>query len=275
MEEKKKSNKALKLVIGASITLLIIFILYIYNAFNGNAISKVVARHAGWEYIKSQYPDKDLFIGKVGYDFKMNGYYVDVASKSEQDVYFDVYVDSFGHIQGDNYENVTSGWNTWIRLNGQYEDLVNTVFQEMKLESDICFGEIGILEKEANDYQESVGVKLSTLELNKDYDIKELGSQYGNLTVYVQDDIVTAQRAAEILSKIKKCFDENNVPFKTIHFVLQDKEKTFDNDIYVQNFRYEDIMEEGLVKRIIENHNELKAHYEKIDTMRPQEAHEG
>lgn len=274
MKEKKKSNKILKIAIWTFVTLLIIFIAYVYNTFNGNAISKVIARHAGWQYVEERYPSEDLFVGRVGYDFKMNGYYVNIASKSEQDVYFDVYVDSFGHIQGDNYENVTSGWNTWIRLNGQYEDLVNTVFQEMKLESDICFGEIGILEKEANDYQEPIGVKLSALELNKDYDIKELGSQYGNLTVYVQDDIVTAQRAAEILSEIRKCFDENNVPFKTIHFVLQDKEKTFDNDICVQNFRYEDIMEEGLVERIIENHNELKAHYEKIDTMRPQEAHE-
>lgn len=56
------------------LTALIGFVLYIYDGFNGNPVSKYFSTRALENYLEETYPDKELRIDRAYYDFKFGGY---------------------------------------------------------------------------------------------------------------------------------------------------------------------------------------------------------
>ena len=113
---------------------------------------------------------------------------------------------------------------------------------------------------------------LDKVELDKKYDIRELAKKAGYLIIYVEDDTVTVERAAEVLLELKEVFDRRNVPFYAIDFVLEYPRKeeggtTKEGRINVEGFLYSDIYEEGLVERVRIADEELNAYYEEQDKL--------
>ena len=105
---------------------------------------------------------------------------------------------------------------------------------------------------------------LVTNELTPDayYDANELGKKAGKLTVYIEDDNVSAEKMAEILLGIRKCFDESGLGFYAIDCVLEPVDNfSTDNRVEVMEFRYADIYEEGLVERVEEADKAAKDYY--------------
>ncbi|MBP3040654.1 hypothetical protein J9303_14275 [Bacillaceae bacterium Marseille-Q3522] len=54
--------------------LLVGFVLYVYNAFNGNPISKAISKKVLTNYLSSQYPDEEFRIDDSFYNFKFSEY---------------------------------------------------------------------------------------------------------------------------------------------------------------------------------------------------------
>ena len=162
-----------------------------------------------------------------------------------------------------------------------YGEKVKEVFEDKNFpyESDICFGELKEitskeLESEYTNFGPIYGIDLSKLELDKSYDINEMGKKYGHIVFYAKDEDISIKKASEILLHIKKILDEKNVSFYAMDFSLQkprsEDENINPNDksIDIQEFLYSDIYEKGLENRIKENSQKLEKYYEEQDKIK-------
>lgn len=123
--------------------------------------------------------------------------------------------------------------------------------------------------------QELLYLKRSDLELDKDYDIRELGKRYGHIIIYVDSEEVTEEKAAEILLGIKNKFDKEDVPFYSVSFTLQKPRDPDGNrsgePIRVLYFLAGDIYEEGMLQRVHEAHAATDAYYKELDNEKEME----
>lgn len=253
-----------------------IFILFILNSLFGNPVSKLIVKSSSQKYLTENFKDPDLYIDRVGYNFKDSNYYTYVVSKNSIDTYFTIYSDGTGHIKRDDYtDRVMSGWNIVMRLEEAYRKLADTVLEaeDFPYKSNIAFGEL-LFDRKSRYDQEVNSMIMSDLELDKEYDIKDLGKKYGHLVIYVDSDEVSEEKAAEILIDIKNRFDQADVPFYSVDFTLE-KPKDVNADgkrpgepLNILYFLAEDIHEDGMVERVREAHEATVDYYKKLDEMK-------
>lgn len=275
-------KKSVKILAAVTAFILIGGILWFANGFLGNPISKALANNTAKKYIAKNYSNMNLHISEVSYSFKDGNYHAYVKSPTSKDTYFNISISPLGKLQYDSYENdVTKRNNTYIRLNEEYGEKVKEVFEDKNFpyKSDIFFGELKEitskeLESEYNDFGPVYGIDLSKLELDKSYDINEMGKKYGHIVFYAKDEDISIKKASEILLHIKKILDEKNVSFYAMDFSLQkprsEDENINPNDksIDIQEFLYSDIYEKGLENRIKENSQKLEKYYEEQDKIK-------
>ena len=108
------------------------------------------------------------------------------------------------------------------------------------------------------------------LEIDKLYDITKLGTEAGHLIIYVDDETVSIERAAEIMLDVKHFMDEGGVPFYAMDFVLQyprteDDEARPGGSIHILNFLYTDIYERGMTERVQAANDAALAYYAEQD----------
>lgn len=249
--------------------------LFLADAIYGNPLSKARAKQTVSEYITQTYPGTDFMIDDIFYNFKDGYYHAKVISPTSQDSHFDVAV-SGKKIVFDTYNyDVPSGWNTWQRIDDEYRQMTDQVLEaeDFPLKSRIAFGTIVAQDDVATDdfAAPNYGIKLDELELDKNYDIKQLARETGQIIFYAEDEEVTFEKASELLLMIKAEFDQATVPFYAINFILEkprkEDEAPGDDDfsIHTANFLYEDIYEEDLAKRIEQNHQLLMEYYKELD----------
>lgn len=264
-----------KISILVMIAVIIGPILYFINEMWGNPVSKVVAKHKTKDYLEDHYELQNLRIDYVVYNFKMNAYSAYVVSDTSMDIHFSVYVSKLGKVLGDSYDDVVSGWNTYSRLEDRYRDMVDTVMknQNLSVNSDINFGTIKLREKD--EYSEvtniEFGIEMSSLEIDKQYDMNELGSSAGHIIYYVVDQDVSIEKACEILLGVKEAFDEDKVPFYAIDFVLRegDEKPAMDGArIHIKEFLYTELYPENLKERVQLAHDQLSASYAEKDALK-------
>lgn len=197
----------------------------------------------------------NLDISDVYYNFKDGYYHADIKSLTSKVTYFSIRLSSLGKVEYDSYEdNVVKKINTHRRLYEEYNSKLKSIFEdkEFPYDSDIYLGELKEmpLENLYSEYSEFgpvYGMNLSELELDKNYDINEMGKEYGHITFYVQDEDISIKRASEILLDIKSILDKNNASFYAIDFTLEnhrkedEKENTHYNSISIAEFLYKDI----------------------------------
>ena len=262
---KKKVLKIIAFVIAIA---LMLGICWVANGLNGNPISKWLADRAAEDYLEENFPNTDYYIEDLGYSFKFAGYYAHVRSETSIDTQFSLNIDMVGNVFYDTYEDVLSGDITARRLEQEYRDLTDQIFESSAFpyKSDIQFGTLEIHTQEAIDDPLATDIPdyalvTQDLILDKIYDIRELGRQAGRLVVYVDDEELTFENAAKILLEIRSEFDTANIPFRAIDFRM----RTDGENIHFDNFPYDDIYEEGLVDRIKTAHDELEAYYAEQD----------
>lgn len=248
------------------------------NALVGNPVSKWLATRTAQKHLEEVYADKDFEIEKVGFNFKDIDYYVHIKSPSSADSSFSLRIDMLGNLKLDTYESrVTYGGNTQNRLYMEYRALVDEVVEapDYPFSTFIAYGDLKVgfphpdVEAGVPYWPESY-VILDKVELDKKYDIRELAKNAGYLVIYVEDELVTVERAAEVLMELKEIFDRRNVPFYSIDFVLEYPRREEGGNIKegrvnVENFLYSDIYEEGLVERVRIADEELNAYYAEED----------
>ena len=270
---KKKVLKIIALVVALA---MIAGIAWVANGLNGNPISKMLAKKAANEYLEVNFPDTDFYIESLGFSFKFTNYYAHVRSETSMDTQFTLYIDMIGNVYFDTYDDVLRGSITARRLEQEYRDLADQIFDNPSFPypSDIGYGTLEIYPQEAlddpqvNDIPDYALVQ-QDLVLDQIYDIRELGKQAGHLIVYVESDTISFELAAQIMIGICAEFDKANIPFRTMNFVLQlplpEEGPRPDEEVRVEDFRYEDIYEEGLIDRIKTAHDELEAYYAEQD----------
>ena len=249
-------------------------------AFFGNPISKALAQNTAQKYVSATYGNTDYELGEVNYSFKDGYYYARVSSPSSIDTHFSLAIDSFGRLQHDYFADyVTTGRNTMSRLETDYRKAVESVFQSETFPYDthIAFGELVHAYKEDKvvfdvpDY----AIIVDELPLDVECDVNKLGTQAGQLTVYIWDETVSAARLAEILLDIRASFDNAGIGFRTIDCVLEytrEENTLYDGDRFeVMSFSYSDIYEEGLVERVEESNEAANRYYQEQDAQKYQE----
>lgn len=269
-------KKYLKIIALTVAVILIIGVLHFANALNGNPISKMLAQRTADAYLAEQYPDTDYYIENLAYSFKFGCYYAHIRSESSIDTQFTLYIDMVGNLNHDTYEDVPSGSITARRLEQEYRDLTDQVFESPTFPYS-CYISYGTLEIYSQEHIDDPNVTdipdysivQDDLIIDHIYDPRELGAQAGHLVVYVETDIVTVEKAAEIILDIRKKFDEANIPFRAMDFVLQfprpEEGPRPDEDVRVENFPYEDIYEDGMVDRVAAANAERQAYYARQD----------
>lgn len=248
------------------------------NALVGNPVSKWLATRTAEKHLKEVYGDTDFEIERVGFNFKDTDYYVHIKSPSSEDSSFSLRIDMFGNLFLDTYESrVLQGSNTQNRLYMEYRALVDEVVEapDYPFSTFIAYGDlkVGFQHPDVEvgvPYWPENYVILDKVELDKKYDIRELAKTAGYLVIYVEDELVNVERAAEVLLQLKELFDQRNVPFYAIDFVLEYPRKEEGGNIKegrvnVEGFLYSDIYEEGLVERIRSADEKLNAYYEEQD----------
>ena len=274
---KKKVLKILALVLAI---ILIIGIGVFANSLVGNPVSKFLATKNAEEYLEKNFGDKDFQLQEVTYDFKTGGYYARVTSPTSIDSHFSILLNFIGKVEYDTYDDVTTGWNTAMRIEEDYRNVVKAITesQDFPYNFHICYGEMQFamgdypLDEEKPEY----ALKKSELELDKVYDIREMGAKAGRLTVYIYDDKVTAERLAEFLLEIKEKFDKSGVAFKAIDCILEptnpeDYMTDDDRQVEVKDFLYSDIYEDGLVERVKKANEETIEYNKKQNSIKEAE----
>lgn len=97
-----------------SLAILILFVLFVANAFFGNPVSKYLADRGANRVIAARYEDLDLFREKVIYNLKDGDYIVFLEDKNSVDSQFALHFDSFGRLTWDSYDDRIS--NTVMRF---------------------------------------------------------------------------------------------------------------------------------------------------------------
>lgn len=263
--EKKKMKKVICIILGSIMLVLLLLVGWLYLAFCGNPITIFQCKKKVISYVDENYQDLKLVVDQVSYDFKLGQYVVTVKSETSKDTYFSVIYSPKGELVRDEYaEMVASGWNTYRRVNKEYEDWVEEAMHDkgMPGNCEIYYGElkwdarIGA-EGESEEELEEKDHRLNSdrLELDKDYDVKELGKEYGHLNIYAEEKEVTAVNAAQMLLKIHKYLESKGITYYDVYFVLQYPKPDEDTprpegQVTIENFRASDIYEDGLVERI-------------------------
>lgn len=278
-------KKSVKVLAGITAFVLIGGILWFANSLVGNPVSKALSNNTAKKYVSKNYSDMELQISDVYYSFKDGYYHADIKSLTSKDTYFSIRLSSLGKVEYDSYEyNVVKKFNTYRRLDEEYNSKLKNIFEDKAFPygSDISFGELkGMpledLDSKYSEFGPVYGINLDELELDKNYDINEMGKEYGHIVFYAQDEDISIKRASEILLDIKNILDKNNISFYAIDFTLEkhgeedEKVNTNEKSIIIEEFLYEDIYEEGLENRMKKASDKLQEHYKEQDKIKKEE----
>jgi len=267
-------GRGLKIVALLAALVLILGVGWFANEVVGNPISKLLAKNTAEKYLDENYGGTDYYVERVSYSFKDCNYYVYIESPSSVDSSFTLCVSRTGKLKWDSYEErVLNKQNTADRLSMEYRGLVKAVLDsaEFPFFHDIGYGNLMIISKEYIGMDGVVEYVLPAQELELDgvYDVRELGARVGQLVLYVQDETVTVERAAEVLLEVKHTLDEAEVPFFAAHFVLQypkgEDGRWPEGRVEALDFLSTDIYEEGMVERMRAADEAAKAYYASED----------
>lgn len=268
---KKKVLKMIALVVAIA---LIVGVCVFANALVGNPISKWVATNTAEKHLEDEYNEKDFEVERVTFSFKDGYYHAFIQSPSSIDSSFTVDIDMWGNLKYDHYEDrVLTGWNTADRIGRDYREKVDAILdsQTFPYNEHIGYGDIAFIERDFLNNPDVPEYAIVTEELTIDafYDVNELGSKAGKLTIYLDDDTVSHERLAELIFDTRKIFDNAGVKFYCLDFVLEypkqvDSGKK-EGRVEVRNFLYTDIYEEGMLERVKASNDAANAYYQEQD----------
>lgn len=266
-------KKVTQLFIKGMSALLVGVVLFYWNAFLGNPISRILANRTAEDYIEEQYPNMEFEEVKANYNFKKGAYGVYLQAKDSVDTHFTLSISQTGEVVNDDYDfYVASKLNTWYRINDGYSEMVDAIFlaDDFPYPPVNNYGSLQRNDKEdAYFLRDSYSLTLDDLEIDGVYDVKELAKTTGNIVLHTVDSQLNAERAGEMLLEIKEIFDQEDIPFYTISLIIEESENLEENpDIKrfeTQEFFCSDIYEEGLVKRVEDGVQELEAHIQQLE----------
>lgn len=275
-----KGKKIKKLIASIISILLISVIVFFFNAIFGNPVSKMAAEKTAQKHIAQAYPDSDYKVENAYFDFKSTNYNVNIISPSSIDSKFTLICDMMGNLLADSYkDSVIERGNTSLRIGFAYREAADAVFESNRFpfETHISFGDIEFVPAQyKNDPSIPEYALISNeLTLDMDFDVNDFGKKAGHLTVYAYDKTVTSERLAEMLIDLRSVFDESELSFYAVDFVLeypQNEDGTQkEGRVEVMGFLYKDIYEKDLVERVEKSNEKAIEYYEQQDAEKLEE----
>lgn len=207
-----KGSKAIKVLSGLSGLLIVFGLGSFTNAFVGNPISAYLAHNSAQAYIEENYKELNLELGKASYNFKFDHYMVRASSKTSPDTYFSIDVDSFGHVERDNYRgSVLSGSNTYRRLNEGFEDFVEPFIEKnMPYEFDMIIAQL-------DDREPSI---MKQLERDATYEVTDMPMEC-LVTVYLYSDDLSWGNVAKITLELDALMEKGDLEVAEYTVVLE------------------------------------------------------
>lgn len=271
-------------IIGIVLVIAIIAVLIWFgNVMMGNPVSHTLASKAAISFLSDRFSGTDYQMERITYSFKDGRYHAFMVSPTSIDGDFSVCFSMLGEYCYDTFDSVLDGWNTAQRLESEYRKLTDTILNDPALPYDntqiysIMFGRLEIYPREAFEDSNTTDVPeyailLEDLELNKIYDIKELGAKAGHLILYVDNEVISVEETARIMLDFRSMFDKADIPFYAMDFVLRhprtEDGQSDDEEIRINDFLYQDIYEDGLTDRIEIAIEETAAYYAMLDQMK-------
>ncbi len=250
--DKENKNMISKVILIFIISILTVGVIHGSNVLVGNPISRLIATNKAQDYLFENHEETDFYIDLVDYVSDSNSYVVYYKSEINIDFHFEREYSMTGKLISDNYSNVEKKITVYDRINEEYAKYVNKSFETTSLykEDNIMSGELL-----TNDYSSEqiyidniFGLLYSDLIYNYNYDMNELGKNYGLLTVEIESDDISSKKISEYLVQIKKELDVN---FNSINLTLTDSTSNLSTS--VMYFKYSDIYEENLETRVVSN----------------------
>lgn len=244
-----------------------LFVVTVLLVLFGNPISRILTEVRANSYLHTKYPELELKVDSVSYDFKHPSYQVDVVSPSSEDTHFTLICDYFGGVQEDYYaDTVESNYNTLVRIQEEYADLVSCVLDYPSTELSICksYAEFH-LSCVPGSPEKDYCLDWHTLSLDGEYDIYELGEAYGRVIVFTEEPL-TSEEAANLLLDLRAYLDEKGIPFYAVHLNVYPSQSTaLTKGVRLCDFLRSDIYSEDLEARIEIANAETEAYLSKLD----------
>ncbi|MBQ7094771.1 MAG: hypothetical protein IJN84_09660 [Clostridia bacterium] len=256
---KKKILKILAFILAIG---LIIGVLVVSNAMNGNPVSKFMAKRASAKYvdevIKPQFPDyaDSIVQGETFYSFKDGYYHTRYTSTKSEDFYFNT-MWNHGKIH-DTSGNITDGWNTLSRLNNEFDLVIESI---MEAETAYEFDMLG-----ADLLSDDKGIGDFTLDMELDIHNPPV---MGSMFVYIDDSEQTWERVADLLLECKGIMDAHDIPMGQYTCVVRmpkdpTGERTNYDSIGIYDFPAEMIKDREDLPQILEEfHKKWDADFDK------------
>ena len=241
------------------------------NAFYGNPVSALLARRTAREVLEEQFPGEPYTIDSIAYNLKTGCYGVLVSREGSTDNWFYIDVRPDGTFRSHNYtEQVLSHRNTEGRLDRAYYELGKTVmelpdFPEGKASLPDFPGESIYVSAHlricSRDNPEEYSIFTEDLEIDKVYDLAELGDAAGEVIVRVESDDITPETAASFMLRVHELTEEAGIEYAVMDFTLERPGNTWEPEDYIMAplFPVSEITPEGLADRIREADAAYKA----------------
>lgn len=158
---KKKIVKIMAAVVAG---ILIIGVLFVYNAFCGNIFSALYAKHQIEQHINKNFANNSYKISNAQYEFKMGLYFCSIIDPNSEDGSFTASY-SRGEVYDDYKIMVTEKQNTLMRLDEGFRYDVEPILDKYLTEPDFGYGTLIHGDNE---------VDMSKLSLDMTFDTKNM-----------------------------------------------------------------------------------------------------
>lgn len=231
-------------------------LLYVGDMFLGNPVSYLMVKHHSQKYLQETYPAAlQLQPGKIYHDwYNGGGYDIQVTSLVSRDTRFSLSYDRLGRLSWDGYDLfVASGNSTLTRLYEEYAALTEAALEPV-IGENICKASLSTIDHYTGQpVPLPRGIDPKELVLDAEYDVAQLGREYGYLSLNLFDTPVSAETAAAHLTAIKDALDQAGVGFASVDlFLMEQDSRNPENSLLIEGISYGDLCAEDLPQRLRE-----------------------
>jgi hypothetical protein len=248
--------------LGTIIIILILLFIFgaiflFFDSFYGNPIGAAIAKYKITNYVQAKYPDMNLNISKVKYNFKNDSYFSVIQSSKVNDISFNVYFSS-GELNDTYKDDVTGRYKTFDRLSREFDSKLEEIISK-NFEHDIDF----VI---ADFVKEDYDLRNLTLDMPLDLTNPPLPAY---LSVHIFSHDVNYETLSSCLMELYNIMNHNNIPIDFYSVIIREplpegeKAAPGGESLYLFDFPAKKVQSEDLIAAIKEQMKAYEEEHEK------------